>query len=158
MKNVNLFKDSRGYVGSIYRKDGINEYAFNWVEDRISYSNKNVIRGFHGDFETYKLTYCLYGKLRLIIYDLETQKKESIILTPESEPILICPNTLNAHHCLSDECILFYKWSKFYNLDSQFSVVYNDVEIAPNWSGENHVVSDRDKNSNTLKEFYETRR
>lgn len=150
-----LFYDNRGYVGSLYRQDSHYQYAFNWVEDRISYSKKGVIRGFHGDSETYKLVYCLYGKLKLIIYDIynNTVPIVECVLTPESQPVLIQPWTLNAHQCLSDECILFYKWSKYYNLETQFSVYYNDPTINPNWENITPIISERDKNAGTLQEF-----
>ncbi len=140
-----IFKDNRGYLSPIYRK---NEWPnIEFVEDRISVSRKGVVRGFHGDHKTYKLCTCLYGSLRLIVFDIWHQDKIDIILSAENgESILIKPCTLNAHQCLSDECILHYKWSEYYDLDIQISAHFNDPIINPQWELPT-IVSERDSNA-----------
>lgn len=144
--------------GSLYVIYDIRDYNINFVQDRISKSYQGVIRGFHGDNKTWKLITCLYGKIKFVTYDLDSETKSEYILDGNSEQsisILIGPNTLNAHQCLSSECIFYYKWSEFYTKpEDQWSVYYNDLDINPCWDLSLPViVSERDKNAQSLKEL-----
>lgn len=61
---LDIFEDHRGeyvemYNEELYRKNGID---MKFVQDDISISTKNVLRGIHGDSESWKLISCLYGK------------------------------------------------------------------------------------------------
>lgn len=157
MQKRKLYLDNRGYNSSLFRVD--NNFAdmnFKFVEDRVSKSVKNTIRGFHGDSKTYKLCTCLYGSLRLIVYDLLSGKKDDLILDElDGQQYLITPFTLNAHQCLTNECVLYYKWTEFYNLESQWSVCYNDPIINPQWvlGSSKEIVSERDRMAPLLKDL-----
>jgi dTDP-4-dehydrorhamnose 3,5-epimerase len=59
-----VFEDFRGqyvetYNEEIYGKNGI---STRFVQDDISVSSRHVLRGIHGDAETWKLVSCMYGK------------------------------------------------------------------------------------------------
>ena len=59
-----VFEDFRGsyvetYNEALYREAGI---TVKFVQDDISVSSRNVLRGIHGDGETWKLISCLFGK------------------------------------------------------------------------------------------------
>lgn len=155
--NNNKYIDDRGSIYTIYdnRQMRIN---INFVQDKISKSYQGVIRGFHGDDKTWKLISCLYGKIKLITYNIDDNEKREYILDgddQQSTSILVPPKVLNAHQCLSPFCIFHYKWSEFYTSPKdQWSVNYNDSEISPNWTKDFfHIVSDRDKSSQSLKDF-----
>lgn len=151
-----LYKDERGYLSVIHRRK---DSPIRFVEDRISYSTKGVIRGLHGDDITYKLATCIYGELLLVVYDFRTKKKEEIILSAENgKQFLIRPFTLNGHQCLSDEgCVLHYKWSCYYNLESQYAVSYQDPIINAGWYDIPRIISDRDQQAPSLADFLESR-
>ena len=55
------FKDHRGYYIETYNKNNYkkNGISINFIQDDISVSFKNVLRGIHGDQETWKLISCL---------------------------------------------------------------------------------------------------
>lgn len=147
--------EKRGSLYTVYNK---NDFPMQFVQDKISKSYRGVIRGFHGDDKTWKLISCLYGKIKLVTYNINSGAKESYILDgddTDSASILISPRTLNAHQCLSDECIFYYKWSEFYTSpEDQWSVNYNDPDISPNWVKlDNCIVSDRDAKAQSLKEL-----
>jgi dTDP-4-dehydrorhamnose 3,5-epimerase len=147
--------ENRGSIYTIYDQRNI---GINFVQDKISKSNQGVIRGFHGDNSTWKLITCLYGKIKLVTYNIDTDIKNSYILDGDDKKsisVLIAPRTLNAHQCLSSHCIFHYKWSEFYTSPSdQWSVNYNDPDISPDWIQDFHdIISDRDKNSGSLKEL-----
>jgi len=58
-----MFEDFRGtyvelYNDALYKEAGI---KCDFVQDDISTSSKHVLRGIHGDQDTWKLISCLYG-------------------------------------------------------------------------------------------------
>lgn len=153
----NKFFEKRGNIYTIYNKKDI-PYDLTFVQDKISKSFQGVVRGFHGDEITWKLIACLHGKVKLVTYNIDSDKKCTYILDGDSEvnySILVPPRTLNAHQCLSSTCIFYYKWSEFYTgPDKQWSVNYNDPFINPEWDNKYHqIVSDRDKSAPFLEEL-----
>lgn len=155
-KNDKYF-ENRGSIYTIYDRRDI---SINFVQDKISKSNQGVIRGFHGDDKTWKLITCLYGKIKLVTYNVDNGSKREYIMDgddSESVSVLVPPRVLNAHQCLSNHCIFHYKWSEFYTSpEDQWSVKYDDSEISPNWiSGFCDIISDRDRNAGSLKELKE---
>ena len=46
------------------KKNGIDQ---DFIQDDISTSRHNVLRGIHGDASTYKLVSCLYGAFYLVV-------------------------------------------------------------------------------------------
>jgi dTDP-4-dehydrorhamnose 3,5-epimerase len=135
--------------GSIYTT--YNEFDFptiNFVQDKVSVSKKGVIRGFHGDDKTYKLITCLHGAFDLVVFDMDKQITQKYHLNSEDsfcKAVLVPPRHLNGHQCLSEECVLHYKWSEYYNLGGQYSVYYNDDTVNPQWRPSDKIlVSARD--------------
>ena len=56
-----IFKDFRGqfvetYNEELYKKNGIN---VKFVQDDISFSKKNILRGIHSDSKAWKLVSCI---------------------------------------------------------------------------------------------------
>lgn len=142
------FIDKRGSLYTIY-DDRDPEYKnIKFVQDKISRSYYGTIRGFHGDDVTYKLITCIYGVLDLVLFDMTTEESIKIRLDSNSldnTSVLVKPKILNAHQCLSSECVLMYKWSEYYNLDNQVSIYYNDPVVNPQWiKTDKLIVSDRD--------------
>jgi len=98
------------------------------------------------------------GKVKLVTYNIDSDTKNIYFLDgddPVSNSILVPPRTLNAHQCLSNNCIFYYKWSEFYTKpEDQWSVLYNDPQICPEWDQRFHnVVSERDENAQFLWEL-----
>lgn len=151
------FFEVRGNIYTIYDQRKL-PAGLKFVQDKISKSNQGVIRGFHGDNKTWKLITCLQGKVKLITYNIDTDQKNVYLLDADSHEmtsVLVPPRVLNAHQCLSQNCTFFYKWSEFYTSpNEQWSVNYNDQDINPEWEQQfNEIVSDRDMNSQSLKEL-----
>ena len=64
---LDSFEDHRGHYIEIYNENLYKENGIDvkFIQDDISVSNKNVLRGIHGDENTWKLITCLYGKFLL---------------------------------------------------------------------------------------------
>ena len=75
-----VFHDFRGkYVETYNEKEysvlvGYDNKPLKFVQDDVSVSRQNVLRGLHGDFKTWKLVSCLYGDLYFVVID---NRKES---------------------------------------------------------------------------------
>ena len=155
-----LFENSKHFEnrGNIYTIYAEKECAVKFVQDKISKSYQGVIRGFHADEKIWKLVTCLHGRVKFVTYDLEQDYKQEYILqgdSPSSVSVLIPPNTLNAHQCLSDNCIFHYKWSDYYTgPKDQRSVFFNDPDINPEWDTSfGFIVADRDQKAPLLQDL-----
>jgi dTDP-4-dehydrorhamnose 3,5-epimerase len=151
-KNITTYKDIRGEVYPCWRQG---EYDIAFVEDRFSRSLKHSIRGFHGDSTTWKLFTCVYGSIMLVLWDIKRKAKKEMILSDENKlQVLVPPYYLNAHQCLSDECILYYKWSENYSgPENQWTVSWKDKEINANWTIDDPILSERDRDAHPLQDL-----
>lgn len=151
VRDIDSFVEKRGEIFSIHK-----EYpsdAIKFTEDKASVSREGVLRGFHGDGETWKLVTCLYGRVYMVVYGLFTEEKIELVLSSKSrQSILIPPYYLNAHLCLSDECIFHYKQSEHYKgTGAQWAVRYDDPDIGATWPTKPLTLSDRDQEGGSLR-------
>ncbi len=69
IKPPTIFEDFRGAYVELYNENIYHEAGINvkFIQDDISISTRHVLRGIHGDSETWKLVSCLYGKFYLVV-------------------------------------------------------------------------------------------
>jgi dTDP-4-dehydrorhamnose 3,5-epimerase len=147
------FEDHRGAYVEIYNKDFMkeNEVDLNFIQDDISVSHKNVLRGIHGDNKTYKLVSCLHGEFQLIVVNNDPESKQfkkwqsfDMSFRNRSQ-ILIPPKFGNGHLVLSETAIFHYKQNTQYDRNSQFTIKWNDPSYKFEWKNNNPILSDRDQ-------------
>ena len=147
------FEDFRGsyveiYNEVLYKQAGI---TIDFIQDDISISNKNVLRGIHGDSETWKLISCLYGKFYLVVVNLDQgslqyKQWESFTLSDSNRlQVLVPPKFGNGHLVLSEKAIFHYKQNTQYNRGGQFTYFWNDPDLNIWWPIKNPIVSRRDE-------------
>ena len=147
-----IFKDFRGsyietYNKRLYEENGIKEL---FIQDDISTSKKNVLRGIHGDKSTYKLVSCLYGEFYLVVINNnpksnQFKKWQSFILSEfNRKQVLIPPLFGNGHLVLSELAIFHYKQTTEYDRDGQFTIMWNDPNYNISWPINNPILSKRD--------------
>jgi dTDP-4-dehydrorhamnose 3,5-epimerase len=152
IKPPTVFEDFRGtyvelYNEKLYTEAGIN---VNFVQDDMSVSSKHVLRGLHGDSETWKLISCLYGRLYLVVVNWDKNSSqlcqwESFTLSEQNRlQVLVPPNFGLGHLVLSEQAIFGYKQSTYYNRASQFTLTWNDPKINIWWPVKNPILSKRD--------------
>jgi len=149
---LETFEDHRGEYVEIYNDaDFREEFDVNFVQDDISRSTKNVLRGIHGDDKTWKLISCLYGKIYLVVvnckrFSWDWGKWASFVLSDKNNSqVLVPPGFGNAHLVLSDEAIFHYKQSEFYDRDSQFTYSWDNADFGIWWPTDNPILSKRDQ-------------
>jgi len=148
-----IFRDFRGenlelYNFKLYKQKGV---KINFVQDNISVSRKNVLRGIHGDKKTYKLVTCLYGEIYLVVINCDQDSKDfgkwvSFNLSDKNRlQVLVPPKFGNAHLVLSDQAVFYYKWSEYYKPYGQFTYKWNDPRFNVKWPIKNPILSERDQ-------------
>jgi len=171
-----VFEDHRGkYIETFNENKGDNgmcgifeDYTDVWgdhphfVQDDISISHHNVLRGIHGDSHTWKLVSCLSGLIYLVIVCNDPDSPDyrkwdyGYLRGPELEygyedyrQILIPPKYGTGHLVLSDTAIFHYKQSTYYNEYPQFTLPWNDPELKGgkiDWPLDGEpIMSERDK-------------
>ena len=152
IKPSTIFEDFRGayietYNEKLYLEAGIN---IKFIQDDISVSFKNVLRGIHGDDVTWKLVSCLYGEFYLVVvnWDKESyqfRQWESFTLSEENRLQVLIPARFgNGHVVLSDLAIFHYKQNTYYDRSRQFTIMWNDSELNIEWPVDNPITSKRD--------------
>jgi dTDP-4-dehydrorhamnose 3,5-epimerase len=147
------FEDHRGSYTEIYNKEFMikNNINIDFLQDDISVSHKNVLRGIHGDWKTHKLVSCLYGEFQLIVVNNNSESKQykkwqSFEISFKNKvQILIPPMFGNGHLVLSEVAIFHYKQSTQYNRSAQFTIKWNDPLYKFQWKNDRPVLSTRDK-------------
>ena len=150
---LGVFEDFRGeyietYNEAIYNENGI---KVDFVQDDISVSSQNVLRGIHGDSETWKLISCLHGKFYLVVVNCDTESKsfgkwQAFTLSEKNrEQVLVPPKHGNAHLVLSDSAIFHYKQSTYYDRSKQFTYKWDDPKLNIWWPIKNPILSQRDE-------------
>lgn len=152
IKPPTIFEDFRGtyvetYNEKLYKEAGI---KVKFVQDDISVSSKNVLRGIHGDSETWKLVSCLYGEFYLVVVNWDDAspqfgKWDSFVLSDQNRlQVLVPPKSGNGHLVLSKLAIFHYKQSTYYNRARQFTIKWNDPKLNIRWPIKNPILSKRD--------------
>ena len=149
-----IFEDHRGEYIEFYNEDDFKKMGINikFVADDISISHKNVLRGIHGDEETWKLITCLYGRIYCVIVNCNIESKkfgkwQSFILSSSNRHrLLIPPNYGNSFLTLSDVSVYYYKQSCYYKPRGQFTYKWNDPQFNIWWPIKDPILSQRDTN------------
>lgn len=148
-----IFRDFRGqyvetYNERLYRKQGI---GIKFIEDDISVSRKNVLRGIHGDPRTAKLISCPYGKFYFVVINCHTRSKDfgkwvSFVLSDKNRWQVLVPAYYgNAHLVLSRLAVFHYKQSAYYDPKRQFTYKWDDPRFKIRWPIKRPILSERDR-------------
>ena len=146
------FTDYRGDIWTVYKKSSFPR-DLEFKHDKYSSSRHNVLRGIHGDFETWKLVSCIQGELYFVVVnnrkDSPTYKKwDCMVLDDRSrKSVLLPPGFGNGFYVLSDTSVFSYKLSypnDYNDVDKQFSIKWNDPELNINWPCKSPILQERD--------------
>ena len=151
--NLDVFRDHRGeyvetYNEELYRRNGID---VRFVQDDISVSVKNVLRGIHSDAATWKLISCPWGEIYLVIVNCAEESAnfgrwQAFTLSDGKRQQVVAPPRHGvAHLVLSDKAIFHYKQSTYYDPSRQSSFRWNDPRFNISWPVKNPILSKRDE-------------
>ncbi len=157
-----IYRDERGFFFESYREElyvkaGIGRF----VQDNISYSKQNTLRGLHfqSDPGQAKLVSCLQGKIWDVAVDVRPHSPtflqwEAFILEDQTQMQLYIPVGFAHGFCtLSSDARVAYKVSSPYNPKTERSIRWNDPELAISWPIQHPLLSPRDQMSPYFQEL-----
>ncbi len=147
-----IFTDHRGQYVELYNEDDHNHFAGapRFVQDDVSVSHRDVLRGIHGDSETWKLISCLHGRIYLVVVccDKESpqwgQWQDFTLSGVNRHQVLVPPKFGVGHLVLSKKAIFHYKQNRYYRPEEQFTYRYDDPLFNIWWPCANPILSQRD--------------
>lgn len=157
------YKDERGYFSipfnlKVFRE--VTDFHADFVQDNLSCSKKNVLRGLHYQIKNPqgKLVRVTKGSVQDVIVDLRQSSKTfgkhfSVILTADNNLSLWTPpGFAHGFLALEDDTQFFYKVTNQYSPEHERSLLWNDPELNIEWqlSGD-PLLSDKDAEAKPLK-------
>jgi len=150
------WEDERGFFMETFHKEALMAAGITdeFVQDNLSYSKKNVLRGLHyqkAPHAQVKLIRCVSGKIFDVVADYDPASATfgtyvSTILSGDTQAILYVPKQYVHGACvLSDEAILEYKVDDYYYPECVAGVRYDDPAFNITWPVENPILSEQDK-------------
>ena len=166
-----FFEDSRGYFFESFSREKYSQIGITseFVQDNVSKSGKNTIRGLHyqtGKFAQGKLCQVLKGKVLDVAVDIRYGsptfgKYFSVELSEDNHrQIWIPPGMAHGFSVLSEEAIFLYKCTEKYDKASERAIIYSDESLGIDWKVSDPVVSAKDlqagKFADIEKDFFYT--
>ena len=152
---ANPFHDYRGDIWTIWEKENVLPSGMEFRLSKFAKSQKNVLRGLHGDTKTWKYLTCPYGEVYFVIADIRKDsdtylKYETYILNDKNHlGVLVPPGFVNGHLCLTDECLFHYMMAydgKYIEPQEQILLYWNDDRLNIDWPVKNPILAKRDSN------------
>lgn len=158
-----VFKDNRGYFLETYREDVFEKHGLptQWKQDNQSLSAAGTIRGLHfqqGAYAQAKLARVIVGKVLDVCVDIRKQsptfgKFHATVLDATLQNMLYIPKGFAHGFAVLEDTIFSYKCSDLYNRGSEGGILWNDPELGIDWGVSEAILSEKDQNWPTLKEF-----
>lgn len=150
IRSLDLNFDDRGYFTEVLRTSDLPEGVPNFVQDSISSSKKNVLRGMHIQLEQWQLITVLEGTIVDVLLNLDRKSRYFLnsiafnLTWDDMNQLLVAPGFAHGFAVISDNVKIHYKSSVYYGSTEQFGVRWNSSEIANYWPQKDWVVSARD--------------
>ena len=134
-----IFKDSRGFLKEVYRKNILSNVNFPF--DVMSHSKKNVLRGLHIQTKNAqaKIITVTHGKILDVAVDLRKNSKTfgkylSIKISDTDDFSFYIPaGFAHGFLTLSDTAEVFYKATDFYSPANERCIIWNDQALGIEW-------------------------
>lgn len=158
-----VYEDERGFFMEFYREDQFKELGLpaKFVQANHSRSQKHVLRGLHFQWSPPmgKLMRVTYGSAYLAAVDIRKGsptlgKWFGMEISAQNKLQIWAPAGFARGFCvLSDFAEIQYLTTGVYNNKCESGLRWNDPEIGIEWPDKNPILSDKDKNAQSLKEW-----
>lgn len=159
-----VWKDHRGHFLECFNAREFAEIGLptEFVQDNVSRSRCGVLRGLHFQWDPPmgKLLQVLSGRVQLVELDIRPLsphcgKHITLELSDEAPRLVwIPPGFANGFLVLSEQAVVHYKCTAFYNPNGEGAIRWNDPAIDIAWAWESTpIVSERDATAPTLAEW-----
>lgn len=158
-----VFQDARGFFMEVYRADQFRELGLptEFGQDNHSRSSKGVLRGLHFQWEPQmaKLMRVTVGTAWLMAVDIRKGsptlgKWFGMEVSAENKLQVFAPAGFARGFCvLSDAAEIQYKCTGVYNNKGESGILWNDPAIGIEWPVKDPILSEKDKNAQTLADW-----
>jgi dTDP-4-dehydrorhamnose 3,5-epimerase len=141
-----VFSDSRGYFSVVFEESNFSPLHF--VQENLSLSHMNVFRGFHyqvAPFVQAKIIRVISGSI--VDYSIDIRKNSIEFgklhvydLRDPNSSLFIPEGFAHGFLALEDNTRIIYKVSKYYNKNSERTILYSDIISHNN----NYILSQKD--------------
>jgi dTDP-4-dehydrorhamnose 3,5-epimerase len=162
-----IFQDDRGFFVEEFRADLFKEFGLpdTFVQENHSGSVKDVLRGLHFQWDPPmgKLMRVISGTAFLVAVDIRKNSPTlgqwfGMKISAEERKQLWAPAGFARGFCvLSEYAEIQYLCTGIYNNKGESCVRWNDPEIGIEWPVTDPILSDKDKNAQTLREWLSTK-
>ena len=151
-----VFPDQRGFFKEIYRRSdfALNHIPQNFVQDNVSLSHRNVVRGLHYQRDPKsmgKLVSVYLGEIWDVAVDIRLGspsygKWVSAVLSDKNHRMVYVPQGF-AHGfcCLSEEAVVAYKVTNEFDPELDAGFRWNDPDVGIQWPVADPVLSGKDQ-------------
>jgi dTDP-4-dehydrorhamnose 3,5-epimerase len=151
-------RDTRGFFSRLFCKQEFQSINFNseFVQENVTFTkNKGTFRGLHyqlNPFSEKKLIRCISGKVFDVVIDLRKESKTflkcfSVVLDGENLDMILVPEGFaHGFQTLSDDCLMLYFHTNYYNSYSERGISVNDPMFKINLPLLITEISERDMN------------
>jgi len=158
-----IYPDDRGWFYEFHKDSTLEALGIDvqFLQENISFSKKNVIRGLHFQRAPYaqaKLATVISGRVLDVVVDLRTGsatfgKVYTCELDSISKKMLLVPEGFAHGFAALEDSIFFYKCSNVFDKPSESGILWNDPQLNIEWPVANPIVSDKDKLLPTFEEL-----
>jgi len=156
------YGDARGWFLETWSKQRYEQAGIKlpFVQDNVSFSSKNVLRGLHYQFphSQGKLVSVLSGEVFDVAVDIRIgsptfgQWVGEILSVSNHKQMFIPPGFAHGFCVLSDTAHFSYKCTDYYSPADEGGIIFNDADIKINWPVPSPVVSKKDSAFPCLKD------
>jgi len=148
-----VFVDERGFFKETYSLERYRRHGIDatFVQDNLSMSRRNVLRGLHGDTRLAKLVTVVRGSAYDVIVDARAGSPTRgrwyalTLSAANGKQVYVPPGFLHGFLALEDETLFAYKQTAQYDPGLEFSVAWDDPEVGIEWPLEGRpILSPRD--------------
>ncbi|UYM16424.1 dTDP-4-dehydrorhamnose 3,5-epimerase [Endozoicomonas euniceicola] len=159
-----VFSDERGFFLETFQaeryKNVLGEDVY-FVQDNHSFSIKGVLRGLHMQEKNPqgKLVRVVAGSILDVAVDLRPDSNwfgqwvSAELSEMNKKQFWIPPGFAHGFVVLSESAGFEYKCTDYYNPSDEIAIRWDDLDLDINWLISNPVVSEKDMNAITFKEY-----
>lgn len=155
------FGDDRGFFVETFRERRYRDAGVRdrFVQDNLSHSTRNVLRGLHFQKGQAKLVTVVRGEVFDVAVDIRPDSDHfgrwfGTCLSAANHRQLFIPSGFAHGFCvLSDKADVWYKTTREYRPEDEGGIVWDDPAIGIKWPAANPVLSERDRANPLLEQL-----
>jgi len=158
-----VFGDARGFFIETFSNNRYQDAGLKlpFVQDNISFSEKNVIRGLHfqNPHSQGKLVQVLSGRALDVAVDIRVGSPNfgqwfgETLSAENHKQMYVPPGFAHGFCVISDTALFSYKCTDYYSPATEGGIIWNDPDIGINWPASAPLVSKKDAACPRLKDI-----